>query len=77
LRQKYREALPDLEVLSEADSTLKGKLEALSTKVEEKDQIIDSLVQNKGREREEFWVLLERLLALEKKLGEKRDNEKA
>ena len=71
MRQKYREALPDLEVLSEADSTLKGKLEALSTKVEEKDQIIDSLVQNKGREREEFWVLLERLLALEKKLAEK------
>jgi hypothetical protein len=77
LRQKYREALPDLEFLSEADSTLKGKLEALSAKVGEKDQIIDSLVQNKGREREEFGVLLERLLALEKKLGEKKDNEKA
>lgn len=73
LRQKYREALPDLEFLSEADSTLKGKLEALSAKVGEKDQIIDSLVQNKGREREELGGLLERLLALEMKLGEKRN----
>ncbi|TFH24389.1 hypothetical protein E4G67_02040 [Candidatus Bathyarchaeota archaeon] len=72
LRQKYREALPDLEFLSQADSTLKGKLEELSAKVGEKDQIIDSLVQNKGREREELGVLLTRLLALEKKLDEKR-----
>ncbi len=71
LRQKYREALPDLEFLSQTDSTLKGKLEELSAKVGEKDQIIDSLVQNKSREREELGVLLERLLALEKKLGKK------
>lgn len=71
LRQKYHEALPDLEFLSQADSTLKGKLEELSAKAAEKDQIIDSLVQNKGREREEFGVLLERLSALEKKLDKK------
>lgn len=43
----------------------------MSAKVGEKDQIIDSLVQNKSREREELGVLLERLLALEKKLDEK------
>jgi len=71
LRQKYREALPDLEFLSEADSTIKGKIEELSAKAAEKDQIIESLVQNKSREREEFGVLLTRLLALEKKLGKK------
>jgi hypothetical protein len=76
LRQKYREALPDLEFLNEADSTLKGKLEELSAKAAEKDQIIDSLVQNKGREREEFGLLLRRLLALEKKL-DKKGNDKA
>ena len=69
--QKYREAPPDLEFLNEVESILKGKLEELSAKVGEKDQIIDSLVQNKGREREEFGLLLTRLLALEKKLGEK------
>jgi hypothetical protein len=71
LRQKYREALPDLEFLSEADSTIRGKIEELSAKAAEKDQIIESLVQNKSREREELGVLLTRLLALEKKLGEK------
>lgn len=71
LRQKYREALPDLEFLSEADSTIKGKIEELSAKAAEKDQIIESLVQNKTREREELGVLLKRLLTLEKKLGEK------
>lgn len=40
LRQKYREALPDLKFLSEADSTIKGKIEELSAKAAEKDQII-------------------------------------
>ena len=72
LRLKYREALPDLEFLSEADSTIRGKIEQLSAKAAEKDEIIDSLVQNKSREREELGVLLKRLLALEKKLGEKK-----
>ena len=43
----------------------------MSAKVGGKDQIIDSLVQNKGREREELGVLLTRLLALEKKLDKK------
>ena len=80
LRQKYREALPELEFLSESNVNVK-KLNELEQKLGEKDQVIESLVRN-GSElkdkmlkveasREGMEALLKRVLDLEKKLSEK------
>jgi hypothetical protein len=84
LRSKYREALLDLEFLSESNINVK-KLNDLEQKLGEKDQVIESLVRN-GTElkekilkiegsREGIEALLKRILDLEKKLG--RGDEKA
>jgi uncharacterized coiled-coil protein SlyX len=78
LREKYREALPELEFLSESNINVK-KLTELETKLGEKDQVIEALVRN-GTElkekmqkiegsREGIDALLKRVLELEKKLG--------
>lgn len=80
MRQKYREALPDLEFLSESNINVK-KLNELEQKLGDKDQVIESLVRN-GSElkekiqriegsREGIEALLKRVLELEKKLGKK------
>ena len=80
LRQKYREALPELEFLSESNVNVK-KLEELEHKLSDKDQVIEALVRN-GSElkekilkiegsREGIAALLKRVMDLEKKLGEK------
>lgn len=84
LREKYREALPELEFLSESNINVK-KLNDLEQKLGEKDQVIESLVRN-GSElkekmqkmegsREGLEALLSRVLELEKKFG--RGDEKA
>ena len=84
LRGKYREALPELEFLSESNVNVK-KLEELEHKLSEKDQVIESLVRN-GTElkekmqkiegsREGIEALLKRVMDLETKLG--RGDEKA
>jgi uncharacterized coiled-coil protein SlyX/integrase len=80
LQQKYREALPELEFLSEQNVDLK-RLEDMEQKISEKDQVIEALAKN-GAElktkveqiegsKDSLKALLKRVLELEKKLGEK------
>jgi uncharacterized coiled-coil protein SlyX len=80
LREKYREALPELEFLSESNVNLK-RLEEMEQKITEKDQVIEVLAKN-GAElkakveqiegsKEYLKALLERVMELEKKLSVK------
>jgi hypothetical protein len=67
LRQKYREALPELEFLSESNSNAK-KLNDLETKITEKDAAIDSLLRNSEKTNlklTEFEAMEKRLMVLE------------
>jgi predicted nuclease with TOPRIM domain len=45
LREKYREALSELEFLTEQNSNLK-RLEEMEQKLDEKDQVIEALAKN-------------------------------
>jgi hypothetical protein len=57
LREKYREALPELEFLSESDVNVK-KLTELEAKLIGKDQVIESLVRN-GEQLKEKMLKIE------------------
>ena len=82
LRQKYREALPELEFLSEPKVDVE-RLEEMEQKLSEKDQVIEALAKN-GAElkekveriedsKESLAFLLQKVLELEKKLNEQKN----
>ena len=82
LRQKYREALPELEFLSEPTVDME-RLEEMEQKLSEKDQVIEALAKN-GAElkakvykiessKESIALLLQKVIELEKRLEEQKN----
>jgi hypothetical protein len=57
LRTKYKEALGELEFLSEADSITRAKVEELSAKAKQKDVVIEALITNGNRKDDDIQSL--------------------